>query len=104
MDAPTASRADIIERIRNAESRLKVYSALTAYIGSLPRVAAIPQCCLRLPLEGTNDIERRMTALAGAVDLASQNLRDRDCSIAKRALRVFAAATWRLRARRRAAQ
>lgn len=33
-----------------------------------------------------------------------KNLRDRECDIARRALRVFAAATWRLRARRRAAQ
>jgi hypothetical protein len=86
-----------IERIRHAKSPPRVLSALSAYIASLPRIAAIPEWCLRLPLKGADDVERRMTALVGVVNLTSQNLQDRDCSVAKDALRAFAAATWRLR-------
>jgi len=97
MDARIVSRAGIIDRIRNAETAPKVFSALSAYIGSLPSAAAIPAWCLRLPLKSADDIEQRMTALVGVVDLTSQNLLDRDCGIAKGALRAFAAATWRLR-------
>jgi hypothetical protein len=40
-----------------------------------------------------------MMALIGVVNLASKNLLVRECRAAKQALQVFAAATWRLRAR-----
>ena len=55
--------------------------------------------CLRLPLEGEDDVAQRTAMLFTVVSLASQNLRDGDCRIAKRALQVFAAASWRLRSR-----
>jgi hypothetical protein len=92
---------EIIELIRNAESAPKVLSALSAYIQTLPHVAAIPEWLLRLPLKGADDVAQRMAALATVVNLCSQNLLHRETSIAKNALRVFAAATWRLRARKR---
>jgi len=60
----------------------------------------IPEWCLRLPLQGEEDIGQRMTALVAVVNLTSQHLRDRECNLAKQALRVFAAAAWRLHSRR----
>ena len=92
---------DIIELIRSAESAPKVLSVLSVYIQTLPHVAAIPEWLLRLPLKGADDVAQRMAALAAVVNLCSQNLRYRETSIAKSALRVFAAAAWRLRARPR---
>ena len=88
---------EIIEIIRNAESAPKVFSALSSYIEFQRQVAVIPDRLLRLPLRGAEDVGQRMLALLGVVNLASQNLRDGDCRIAKRALQVFAAASWRLR-------
>jgi hypothetical protein len=91
---------DVIELIRNADSAPEVLSTLSAYVESLRHVPVIPDQCLRLPLEGEADLSQRMVALIAVVNLTSQNLRDQECNIAKRALQVFAAATWRLRARR----
>jgi hypothetical protein len=91
---------EIIELIRNADSAPKVLSALSTYVESLRHVAAIPDWLLRLPLKGADDVGQRMTALTAVVHLTSQNMRDQDCKAAKGALRVFAAATWRLRADR----
>ncbi len=91
---------DVIEFIRNADSAPEVLSALSVYVESLRNVSAIPDWCLRLPLQGETDVAARMVALIGVVNLTSQNLRDQDCNAAKRALQVFAAATWRLRPRR----
>jgi hypothetical protein len=59
----------------------------------------IPDACLRLPLEGEDDVAQRTAMLFTVVSLASQNLRHQDCNIAKRALRVFGAAAARLRRR-----
>ena len=88
---------DITELIRNADSAPEVLAALSVYVASLRNVAVIPEWC-RLPLQSEDDIGQRMLALVAVVNLTSQNLRNRDCNIAKQALRVFAAATWRLRA------
>ena len=90
---------DILELIRNAQSGPEVLSALSVYVESLRHVAAIPEDCLRLPLEGEKDVAQRTAALFTVVSLASQNLRHDDCNIAKRALRVFGAAASRLRQR-----
>jgi len=92
---------DIAELIRNADSATEVLAALSVYIESLRNVPVIPEACLRLPIEGESDVWQRMLALVTVVNLSSQNLRDRDVNIAKHALQVFAAATWRLRPRRR---
>jgi len=92
---------EVIDIIRNADSAPKVLATLSAYVESLRHAAVIPEPLLRLPLKGADDVAQRMTALIGVVDLASRNLRERDCGIARNALQVFAAATWRLRARRR---
>ncbi|HTP62843.1 MAG TPA: hypothetical protein VMJ14_12250 [Burkholderiales bacterium] len=92
---------DITELIRNANSAPEVLSALSVYIESLRHASVIPDWCLQLPLEGEADVKQRMLALVTVVNLTSQNLRDRDCNIAKQALQVFAAATWRLRPRSR---
>lgn len=92
---------EIIDLIRNAETAPRVLAALSVYVESLRGAAVIPEWLLRLPLKGTDDVAQRMTALIGVVSLASQHLRDRDCSIAKGALQVFAAAAWRLRSRER---
>ena len=92
---------DILELIRNADSAPEILAALSVYIESLRNFAVIPEWCLRLPLQGEDDVGQRMMALIGVVNLASRNLRDRDCNVAKRALHVFAAATWRLRSRAR---
>jgi hypothetical protein len=91
---------DVYEMIRNADSAADVLSALSVYVQSLGDTTAIPDWCLRLPLDGAADVYHRMVALVAAVNLASQNLRDRDCNLAKQALRVFAAAAWRLRRQR----
>jgi hypothetical protein len=91
---------DVLELIRNADSAPEVLSALSVYVESLRNVSAIPDWCLRLPLQGETDVAARMVALIAVVNLTSQNLRDQDCNIAKRALQVFAAATWRLRPKR----
>jgi len=91
---------DIAELIRNANSAPAVFSALSVYVESLRNVSAIPEWCLQLPLRGEDDIAQRMVALIAVVNLTSQNLRDRECAIAKRALRVFATAAWRLRGSR----
>jgi hypothetical protein len=88
---------EIIELIRSAESAPKVISALSLYIESLRHVAVIPEWLLRLPLKGSEDVAQRMSSLTAVVHLASQNQRVQDTRIAKRALHVFAAATWRLR-------
>ena len=85
------------ELIRNADSAADVLSALSVYVQSLRDAAVIPDDCLRLPLEGPADVYRRMLALIPVVSLASQHLRDRDCNVAKQALRVFAAAAAKLR-------
>lgn len=90
---------EIIDLIRNADSAAKVLSALSVYVESLRHAAAIPEWLLRLPLKGADDVAQRMSALLAVVNLSSQHLRYRECSIAKSALRVFAAATWRLRSR-----
>ena len=90
---------EIIDIIRNAESAPKVFSALSGYIEFQRQVAVIPDWLLRLPLRGAEDVGQRTVALLGVINLASQNMRDGDCRIAKRALQVFAAATWRLRSR-----
>jgi hypothetical protein len=92
---------DILELIRNADSAPEILAALSVYIESIRNVAVIPQWCLRLPLQGEDDVGQRMMALIAVVNLTSQNLRDRDCNLAKRALHAFAAATWRLRSRTR---
>jgi hypothetical protein len=91
---------DIVELIRNADSVPEVFSALSAYAESLRSVAVIPEWCLRMPIEGEADLSQRMLALIAVINLTSQNLRDRDCNIAKHALQVFAAAAWRLRPHR----
>jgi len=91
---------EIIELIRNADSAPKVISALSTYCESLRHVAVIPDWLLRLPLKGADDVGNRMTALTAVVSLASQNLREKDTAAARKALKVFAAATWRLRADR----
>jgi len=91
---------DIAELIRSANSAPEILAALSAYVESLRNVAVIPEWCLRLPLQNEDDVGQRMMALVAVVNLTSQNLRDRECNIAKQALRVFAAATWRLRSRR----
>jgi len=88
---------DFIELIRTADSAPEVLAALSIYVESLRGIAAIPEWCLRLPLQGADDVGERMLAMIALVSLASQNLRDRECRIAKEALRVFAAAAWRLR-------
>lgn len=88
---------DFIELIRTADSAPEVLAALSIYVESLRGVAAIPEWCQRLPLQGADDVGQRMLAMIALVSLASQNLRDRECRIAKEALRVFAAAAWRLR-------
>ena len=62
---------------------------------------AIPDWCQQLPIRGEDDVKARMMAMVAVVNLTSQNLRDRDCNIAKGALRVFAAACWNLRTRAR---
>jgi hypothetical protein len=90
---------DIFELIRNAQSAPEVLSALSTYVESLRSVAVIPEWCLRLPLEGEDDVAQRAAALFAVVSLASQNLRHHDCDLAKRALRVFAVAASRLRRR-----
>jgi len=90
---------DVLELIRNAQSGPEVLAALSAYVASLRSAAVIPAWCLRLPLEGEADVAKRTAALFTVVSLASQNLRHRDCDLAKRALRVFAAAASRLRRR-----
>jgi len=89
---------DITELIRNADSAPEVLAALSVYVASLRNVAVIPEWC-RLPLQSEDDIGQRVLALVAVVNLTSQNLRDRECNIAKQALRVFAAAAWRLRSR-----
>jgi len=91
---------DFTELIRNADSAADVVSALSVYIESLRHVSAIPDWCLQLPIEGEADVKERMLAMVAVVNLTSQHLRDRDCNIAKQALQVFAAATWRLRQRK----
>jgi hypothetical protein len=91
---------DILELIRNADSAAQVLSLVGAYLQSLPEAASIPQWCLRAPLEGEADVTRRMGALFVAVNVASRNLLDHDCRIAKHALRVVGAAAARLRRRR----
>lgn len=90
---------DAYELIRNASSASDVLSALSLYVRSLPEVDAIPAWCRSLPFQGEADVTERMLALVAAVNLASRNLRDRECDVAKQALRVFAAAAWRLRRR-----
>ena len=94
---------DALELIRSANSAPEVLSALSAYVESLRHVPVIPASCVRLPLEGEADVSQRMLALVSVVNLTSQNLRYQDCNAAKHALRVFAAARWRLRPRRDAA-
>ncbi len=91
---------DIVELVRNADSAPEVLAALSIYVESLRGVAVIPEWCQQLPLKGVDDVGQRMLALVAVVNLTSRNLRDRDCNIAKHALQVFAAATWRLRKRR----
>jgi len=86
---------DIVEIIRHADSSRVVLSALSVYLDSLRDVSAIPEWCLR-PIEGETDLGQRMLAMFTVINLSSQNLRDRDCKAAKRALRVFAAAAARL--------
>ncbi|HTQ76889.1 MAG TPA: hypothetical protein VMI15_02595 [Burkholderiales bacterium] len=88
---------DAYELIRNADSAADVLSALSVYVQSLGDVTVIPDWCRQLPLDGAADVYQRMLALVAVVNLASQNLRDRECNLAKQALRVFAAAYWRLR-------
>ena len=92
---------DMTELIRNADSAAEVLSALSVYVESLRQVPVIPDWCQRLPIEGVDDVKARMLAMMAVVNLTSQNLRDQDCDTAKRALRVFAAACWRLRPRKR---
>jgi len=99
MRAAYDSRMDILELIRNADSAPEVLSALSVYVESLRNVSAIPDWCRQLPFQGEDDVYQRMLALITVVNLTSQNLLDRECNAAKRALQVFAAATWRLRLR-----
>jgi hypothetical protein len=90
---------DILEIIRNADSAPEILNALSAYVETLRDTSGIPDAIVRLPLQGAEDVGQRMMALIGVVNLASKNLLVRECRAAKQALQVFAAATWRLRAR-----
>jgi len=90
----------VLELIRNADSAADVLAVLAVYLESLRNVAVIPEWCLRLPVEGEPDLYARMLAMISVVNLTSQHLLSRDCNIAKQALRVFAAAAWRLRRHR----
>jgi hypothetical protein len=92
---------DIVELIRNADSAPEILNALSVYVESLRVGTVIPEWCLQLPLRGEEDVAQRMVELIGVVNLTSQNLLNRECAIAKQALRVFAVASWRLRLRRR---
>ncbi len=89
-----------IELIRNANNAPEVLAALSAYVETLRNVAAIPDWCLRLPLQGADDVAQRTLALVTVVNATSRNLLDQECDTAKGALRVFAAAASRLRAGR----
>ena len=91
---------DIVDLIRNADSAPQVISVLSTYVESLRNVAVIPDWCRALPLQGEYDVQQRMAELIVLVNLTSQNLRYSECKSVKRALRVFAAATDRLRARK----
>ena len=90
---------DVAELIRNADSIPEVLSALSAYVEILRHERLFPDWCLRLPLEGEADVHERMLAAMTMVNLTSRSLRVHDCKVAKSALRVFAAALWRLRHR-----
>jgi len=92
---------DMTELIRNADSAAEVFSALSVYVESLRHVSAIPDWCQQLPIRGEEDVRARMLAMVAVVNLTSQHLRDEDCNAAKRVLRVFATACWRLRPRAR---
>jgi hypothetical protein len=89
----------IIELIRNASSNSEVLTALSVYADSLRHIPALPDWCLQ-PLQGEADVRERVAQLVAVVNLTSQNLRHAECGAAKRALRVFAEALYRLAARR----
>ena len=91
---------EVIELIRNADSVPKVLVTLSVYVESLRHAAALPDWLLRLPLKGPDDVGQRTAALTAVVHLTSQHMRHSDCRVAKDALQVFAAATWRLRGER----
>ena len=89
---------DILELIRNADSAAEILQALSAYVQTLPVPSVFPDG-LRLPLQSEADVFQRTLALITVVNLSSLNHRDEDCRLAKRALRIFAAAAWKLRRR-----
>ena len=92
---------DIVELIRNADSAPEVLRVLSAYVEILQHDHLFPDWCLQLPLEGEADVRARMLAVMAVVSLTSRNLCDQECNIAKGALRVFAAALWRLRLKKK---
>lgn len=91
---------DILDLIRNADSAAQVLALLGTYLQSIPEVASIPEWCLRSPLGGEADVLHRMVVMFAAVNVASRNLLDRDCLVAKQALRVLGVAAARLRRQR----
>jgi hypothetical protein len=91
---------EILELIRNADSAADTLALLSAYVETLRHIDALPEWCLRAPVEGAQDVYARMFALMAAVNATSQRLDNGRCAACKQALRVFAAAAWRLRSRR----
>jgi hypothetical protein len=89
---------EIIDLINNATSIPEILSALSLYAQSLGQISSIPDWCIA-PLRDEGDITERIAALFAVVNLTSKHLLGHECNAAKQALRVFAAALERVRAR-----
>ena len=80
---------DVLELIRNADSAIDVFQALSVYADSLRDTPFIPEWCLRLPFDGESDVYRRMLALIAVANAAPQGLLGRHRTTIERAVSTF---------------
>lgn len=91
---------EFLDRIRIADTPQDVFRLLGEYARTLVHIPLSPDWWARVDLRDERDVRRCVATLLAIVDATSLSLDDRACASAKEALRVFAVALTRLRARR----
>ena len=91
---------DFLNLIQVADSAQSVLAILAAYLASVRGAAVLPDTLFNAPLKDVSHVEVRLAELMRLVTASSRALDGRRLRAAKQAMHVFAAAAWKLGARR----
>ena len=89
----------LTDLIRASGSDHEIRFLLTSYLDAVRQGRApngLVESVISTPLTDVADVNRRIAALLGELDIASKRLDDRRCSQIKEALQVFATASERM--------